>query len=133
MNNSKVMYQIKDKAIWFVLIVLVIAFTVANPRFINPDNLLTLLRQVAFYGIASVGMMFVILLGDIDLSVGTIMSFINIIGAYMMVNMGMNMYLACILSMFLNCSNSHRRAERFHGFYDWNSGHYCNLCDADRI
>ena len=36
MNNSKVMYQIKDKAIWFVLIVLVIAFTVANPRFINP-------------------------------------------------------------------------------------------------
>ena len=99
MNNSKVMYQIKDKAIWFVLIVLVIAFTVANPRFINPDNLLTLLRQVAFYGIASVGMMFVILLGDIDLSVGTIMSFINIIGAYMMVNMGMNMYLACILSM----------------------------------
>ena len=97
MNNSKVMYQIKDKAIWFVLIVLVIAFTVANPRFINPDNLLTLLRQVAFYGIASVGMMFVILLGDIDLSVGTIMSFINIIGAYMMVNMGMNMYLACIL------------------------------------
>ena len=99
MNNSKVMYQIKDKAIWLVLIVLVIAFTVANPRFINPDNLLTLLRQVAFYGIASVGMMFVILLGDIDLSVGTIMSFINIIGAYMMVNMGMNMYLACALSM----------------------------------
>ena len=93
------MYQIKDKAIWLVLIVLVIAFTVANPRFINPDNLLTLLRQVAFYGIASVGMMFVILLGDIDLSVGTIMSFINIIGAYMMVNMGMNMYLACALSM----------------------------------
>ena len=99
MNNSKVMYQIKDKAIWLVLIVLVIAFTVANPRFINPDNLLTLLRQVAFYGIASVGMMFVILLGDIDLSVGTIMSFINIIGAYMMVNMGMNMYLACALFM----------------------------------
>ena len=54
---------------------------------------------MAFYGIASVGMMFVILLGDIDLSVGTIMSFVNIIGAYMMVNMGMNMYLACILSM----------------------------------
>ena len=122
MNNSKVMYQIKDKAIWLVLIVLVIAFTVANPRFINPDNLLTLLRQVAFYGIASVGMMFVILLGDIDLSVGTIMSFINIIGAYMMVNMGMNMYLACALSMVaatLEYRPSLQRLRRKRPLTDW--------------
>lgn len=99
MNSNKVVYQLKDKAIWVVLVVLVVAFTVANPRFINPDNLLTLLRQVAVFGIASIGMTFVILLGDIDLSIGTIMSFVNIIGAYMMVNMGMNMYLACILSL----------------------------------
>ena len=79
MKENKLVNQIKDKAIWVVLIVLAIVFTAANPRFISPSNLLTLLRQVSMYGIASIGMTFVILLGDIDLSTGTIISFVNII------------------------------------------------------
>ncbi|MGN0333051.1 MAG: ABC transporter permease [Lachnospiraceae bacterium] len=99
MKENKVLNQLKDKAIWLVLIVLVIVFTIANPRFISASNLLTLLRQVSMYGIASIGMTFVILLGDIDLSTGTIISFVNIICAYMMVNMGMNPVLAVLVSM----------------------------------
>lgn len=99
MKENKVVNQLKDKAIWLVLVVLVIVFTVANPRFISTSNLLTLLRQVSMYGIASIGMTFVILLGDIDLSTGTIISFVDIICAYMMVNMGMNPILAVLLSI----------------------------------
>ena len=99
MKENKVVNQIKDKAIWVVLLVLVVVFTAANPRFINPNNLLTLLRQVSMYGIASIGMTFVILLGDIDLSTGTIISFVNIICAYMMVNMGINPVVAVIISI----------------------------------
>lgn len=99
MKENKLVNQIKDKAIWVVLIVLAIVFTVANPRFISPSNLLTLLRQVSMYGIASIGMTFVILLGDIDLSTGTIISFVNIICAYMMVNMGINPVVAVIISI----------------------------------
>ncbi|EOS70886.1 hypothetical protein C818_00894 [Lachnospiraceae bacterium MD308] len=99
MKENKVVNQIKDKAIWVVLVVLVIVFTAANPRFINPNNLLTLLRQVSMYGIASIGMTFVILLGDIDLSIGTIISFVNIICAHMMVNMGINPVVAVVISI----------------------------------
>ena len=99
MKENKLVNQIKDKAIWVVLIVLAIVFTAANPRFISPSNLLTLLRQVSMYGIASIGMTFVILLGDIDLSTGTIISFVNIICAYMMVNMGVNPVVAVLISI----------------------------------
>jgi ribose transport system permease protein len=99
MKTNSIANQLKSKAIWLVLIVLVIAFTIANPRFINPNNLLTLLRQVSMYGIASIGMTFVILLGDIDLSTGTIISFVNILCAYMMVNMGINPVLAILVSL----------------------------------
>lgn len=99
MKENKLAYQLKDKAIWVVFLVLVIAFTIANPRFINPTNLFTMIRQVSFYGIASIGMTFVILLGDIDLSTGTIISFVNIICAYFMVNMGMPMVVAIILTL----------------------------------
>lgn len=100
--NKKVVYQLKDKAIWLVLVALVVIFTIANPRFVNPNNILTLLRQVSMYGIASIGMTFVILLGDIDLSTGTIISFVNIICAYFMVHMGMNMWLAILLTLIIS-------------------------------
>lgn len=99
MKENKITNQLKDKAIWLVLVVLVIAFTIANERFINPNNILTLLRQVSMYGIASIGMTFVILLGDIDLSTGTVISFVNILCAHMMVNMGMNPVIAVLISL----------------------------------
>ena len=99
MKENKVLNQIKSQAIWVVLVALVIVFTIANPRFISPNNLLTLLRQVSMYGIASIGMTFVILLGDIDLSTGTIISFVNIICAYMMVNMGIHPVIAILVSL----------------------------------
>ena len=99
MKEKTLAYHLKDKAIWVVFVVLVLAFTIANPRFINPNNLFMMIRQVSFYGIASIGMTFVILLGDIDLSTGTIISFVNIICAYFMVNMGMPMVVAIILTL----------------------------------
>jgi len=99
MKENKVMNAIKANAIWLVLVVLVIAFSVGNPRFITPSNIMILLRQVSMFGIASIGMTFVILLGDIDLSIGTIVSFVNIFCAYLMVNMGVNMWLAILVTM----------------------------------
>ncbi|MCQ2501337.1 MAG: ABC transporter permease [Lachnospiraceae bacterium] len=89
----------KSNAIWLVFILEVIIFTIANPRFINPSNLVAISRQVAVYGIASVGMTFVILIAGIDLSTGSIITMVNIICAYMMVNWGMNMWLATIISI----------------------------------
>ena len=78
MKDKKVLDIVKANAIWVVLVVLVAVFSVANPRFITPANIMILLRQVSMFGIASIGMTFVILLGDIDLSIGTIISFVNI-------------------------------------------------------
>ena len=99
MKDNKALNFIKGQAIWVVFIVLCIVFTIANPRFINPTNLLTMLRQVSIWGIAAVGMTFVILLGDIDLGTGSVITFVNIICAQLMVKMGMNMYLAVLISV----------------------------------
>ena len=97
--KDKVVYQLKDKAIWLVAIVLVIACTIGNQRFLTSTNILSLIRQVSMYGIASVGMMFVILLGDIDLATGSIITFVNILCAYLMVHMGVNWILAIIITL----------------------------------
>ena len=100
--KSNVGSKLKEHAIWIVLVVLVIGFTVANPRFVNPSNIFTLLRQVAVFGIASIGMTFVILLADIDLSIGSIMSFVNVVCAYLMVNAGVYWILATLITLVLS-------------------------------
>ncbi len=99
MKENKVTNVIKSQAIWVVVVVLVLAFTIANPRFIYPANLLIMLRQVAVWGIASVGMTCVILLGDIDLSTGSIITFVNVMCSYVMVHMGVPMGLAIVIAL----------------------------------
>lgn len=97
--KDKVIYQIKDKAIWAVFVIMFIGFSVANPRFMQADNLFMMARQVSMYGIASIGMTFVILIAGIDLSTGSIITMVNILCSYMMVNMGMNMWVAIVCSL----------------------------------
>ncbi|MBP3241587.1 MAG: ABC transporter permease [Oribacterium sp.] len=97
MNGKKL---IKENAIWLVFIAMVIIFTIAsNGVFLRPNNLVAVGRQIAVYGIASVGMTFVILIGGIDLSTGSIITLVNIVCAYLMVNMGLDMWLAVGLSV----------------------------------
>ncbi len=101
MNTIKKKRNTSQYAIWFILLGMIIIFTIGNRVFVAPNNIVAILRQVAVYGVASVGMTFVILLGGIDLSIGSIITFVNIVCAKMMVDMGMNMWLATLISLIL--------------------------------
>jgi len=56
-----------------IFIVLVLGATYESPAFLTERNVMNVLRQVAPTGIMAVGMLFVILTGGIDLSVGSVM------------------------------------------------------------
>lgn len=90
---------VKQNAIWLVFIGMVVIFSIANPTFVKPSNLVAISRQIAVYGIASIGMTFVILIAGIDLSIGSIITFVNIFCATLMVKMGMAMWPAVLLSL----------------------------------
>jgi ribose transport system permease protein len=51
-----------------VLIILVVGLAIINPRFVSPANLSNLARQGAIALIIALGMLFIILMGSIDLS-----------------------------------------------------------------
>jgi ribose transport system permease protein len=87
-----------------VLVGLVVYFSIMSDAFLKPDNLFNVARQVSMLGITSVGMMFVILTGGIDLSVGSVMAFIDVVCAYFMVNMGINPILACVICVALSAA-----------------------------
>ena len=56
---------------FIALIVLIIIFTVLNPNFLTPANVVIMAKHVAINAILGIGMTFVILTGGIDLSVGS--------------------------------------------------------------
>jgi ribose transport system permease protein len=63
------------------LIVLCIGLTIATPTFPTAMNLLKVARQASYIGIMAVGMVFVVSMGDIDLSVGSILTLTNVVTA----------------------------------------------------
>ncbi len=64
--------QIANLAPFATLLALVIFFGIASPSFASVDNLTNILTEISVTGIMAVGLTFVILCGEIDLSVASI-------------------------------------------------------------
>lgn len=82
------------------LIILIVIVTILNPSFIEPLNILNLLRQVSINALIAFGMTFVILTGGIDLSVGSILALSSAVMANFMVS-GWDPIIAIILGCLL--------------------------------
>lgn len=60
----------RETGVLVALIVLAVLLAIATPSFLNPRNLLNVGRQVSLIGIMAVGMTFVLIAREIDLSIG---------------------------------------------------------------
>ncbi|MDC1249811.1 ABC transporter permease, partial [Planktomarina sp.] len=58
--------------IGFVVLFLVFAITLSDRGFLNPNNLLNIIRQTAMIAVMAIAMTFVLSAGEIDLSVGSV-------------------------------------------------------------
>jgi ribose transport system permease protein len=67
--------------LFVVLLLLAVTASLISDAFLNPFNLVNVLRQVALYGIVSIGLTFVILTAGIDLSVGSIVAVVSVVTA----------------------------------------------------
>ncbi|WP_397351694.1 ABC transporter permease subunit [Oceanobacillus kimchii] len=82
------------------LVLLIVTVTIMNPAFLDPANIMNLLRQISINGLIAFGMTFVILTGGIDLSVGSILALSSAIAAIMMTS-GIDPILAVIIGVLL--------------------------------
>lgn len=80
------------------LVVLFVSASLISPHFLNPINLLNVLRQVALYGILGVGMTFILLTAGIDLSISSIVGFVGVVSATLM-GMGYGIPLSCLAGL----------------------------------
>lgn len=91
--------NLKEYAVWIMLVVLIAVFSLAVPNFATTGNMVTILRQVANIGILSVGMTFVLISGGIDLSIGNQMGLVGVISAMLMVEYSVSPVLACLAGL----------------------------------
>ena len=54
--------------------IFMVGFTLANERFLGLDNILGVVRSSAILGVMALGVTFVVISGNLDLSVGSMMS-----------------------------------------------------------
>ncbi|MDR1902028.1 MAG: ABC transporter permease [Treponema sp.] len=78
--------------------IFVVSSFVSN-KFLTPYNLQIMVRSLAFTGMVSLGQGLLLLLGDIDLSVGAIAGLCGVICGKFAVEMHLNPYLAIVLAL----------------------------------
>ncbi|MFO1073660.1 MAG: sugar ABC transporter permease [Geminicoccaceae bacterium] len=99
-KHNELMHFIKTNATLIALVVLVVVLSFADDTFLTPRNLSNLARQVTIIGIVGVGMTMVILVGGIDLSVGSVVGLAAIVDTLLM-QYGLNIWLAIPVTLVL--------------------------------
>ncbi len=89
------------QGILVAFVVFMIGFTIANDRFVDPDNIMGVVRSSAILGVMALGVTFVVISGNLDLSVGSMMSFSTIVVLDLHDKLGPAMAIPAMFAMTL--------------------------------
>ncbi|WP_419823843.1 ribose ABC transporter permease [Anoxybacterium hadale] len=102
-SNSNIQFfksiLLKNKPL-VVLLILCIVMSILNERFWTWGNIITVLRQTSINAVIATGMTFAILIGGIDLSVGSVLAICGAMAASM-ISSGVDAPLAILVSLLL--------------------------------
>jgi simple sugar transport system permease protein/ribose transport system permease protein len=96
--------RFKERGVLAVLVGLCIIFSLATPNFLQLTNMINIMRQISEICISAVGMTFVIICAEIDLSVGSVFGLSAIFAALILrsnVVAGMTPLLAFVAALAL--------------------------------
>jgi ribose transport system permease protein len=85
LNPVKILEKVgryEQIALLFSLVILCVVSSFLSPVFLSVNNLMNVLRTASLTAICAMGMMIVVLIGELDLSVGSSQAFIGIVSVY---------------------------------------------------
>lgn len=82
------------------LIIIYIAFGIINPAVFSGQNVMNLLRSMSKYLIIGIGQSYVLITGNIDLSIGSVVGMSAMIAATLM-TMGVNPVVAILITLYV--------------------------------
>jgi ribose transport system permease protein len=99
MKLLKNVLKSKNLNIGIILVVLVVIAAVVSPNFLTAYNLQSVIRDLAFVMIITTGQSCLLMLGELDLSVGKMASLSGVVGGILMLQGNVPPYLALFLSL----------------------------------
>jgi ribose transport system permease protein len=89
----------RESGVALALILLVLGFAALSPLFLTANNISNIFTQIAINVILAVGMTFVIIIGGIDLSVGSVMAFCAVVAGTVMKLPNLSMEISILLAL----------------------------------
>ena len=99
--REKTLLGMRKRTPLVILIGLVMLFTIISPNFMTAYNITILIRQVSFIAISAVGLMFVMIGGAIDLSIGSQIILTNVVLSIMLADWDAPLMVAIPLTLLL--------------------------------
>ena len=84
-----------------ILVVMIIIASIISPYFLDIYNLQSVLRDLAFIGMIGIAQSLLLLVGELDLSVGKMACLCGILTGMLMVNVGLNPWLCLVIGLVL--------------------------------
>ncbi|NLM18580.1 MAG: ABC transporter permease [Clostridiaceae bacterium] len=106
MNKSKsgivkVQQAVNKLGAWFIVIILSIVLSIISKNFLTLNNVINVVRQVSVTAIVGLGVSFVVLGGEIDLSTGMMATFAGTNAALLTTKQDMNTWLAILIAILI--------------------------------
>ena len=104
----------KNNIVVFVMLALLIVSSILSSAFLTSQNIFNLLRQLTPPTLLAMGMLFVILTGGIDLSVGSVVALAAVLTALYLqsYNLAITIFLVIIISAAFGAFNGYLVAKR---------------------
>ena len=99
---NKLLDIVKKNVAWVILLILVIAFSIMVPQFRTWSNFITILKQISVSGILAMGVSFVLIAGQVDLSTGSQIALSGMVCSLLVTKMELPFTVALLLAMAVN-------------------------------
>ena len=105
--------NLRQSGIVIAFVAIVLLFTVlTGGTLLNPINVSNLILQYSYILILAIGMLFVIVVGHIDLSVGSVVALVGAVSATLIIKNGMPWYVGVIAGLIVGLA-----IGAWHGFW----------------
>ncbi|TQL03481.1 multiple monosaccharide ABC transporter permease [Cellulomonas sp. SLBN-39] len=89
----------RQSGILIAFVAIVALFSLLNGNFLSPGNLTNIVLQFSYILILAIGMVMVIILGQIDLSVGSVVALTGAVSAVLVIRNGMPWYVGVVAAL----------------------------------
>ena len=92
----------RETGVFIALVLMGLFLSLATPYFLGVQNLLNIGRQVSLIGIMAVGMSFVLISGEVDLSIGSVYALCGLVSGMLMLA-GWDLVPAIFAGLIVGC------------------------------